>query len=219
MFALSRATDERPIALALPCFASVPVLAAIGALVPSPFLTMGWVAAAIGSALWIVQVARYARSRIRRERDAGLGLAAAATGLLGAAWILILAADLPLPSVGLLVVGWLTLFTLGIHHRVVPFLVWFLRFSGRVGRGRVPRVGELTDPRVSAFTAVGACAGVVIWTLGLALAHPLAAQAGAWLLTAAAAAGLLQIVPLTRTDVAPAPSGKAPTLSVEEIPR
>jgi hypothetical protein len=203
MFALSREPREWPIRVAFPVFASVPVWGLLGSFVPAPYLTLGWIAAAVGSALWIVQVALYARTRLRREADPGLALAAGATALLGLAWLLLLLADRPVAFVALLVVGWLTLFTLGIFHRVVPFLVWYRRFSARTGPGRAPRVKDLTDGRVAALTAVGCVSGVLSWTAGLVLGDPGLARAGAALAFASALAGLLQLRTLMRRPASP----------------
>ncbi|MGM0575499.1 MAG: hypothetical protein ACQEXJ_07190 [Myxococcota bacterium] len=212
MFALSREPNEWCIRAAFPLFASVPVFGGLGAFFPA-LLPFGWGAAGLGSALWIVQVAVYARTRLRRGADSGLALAAAATGLLGLAWVALLAASLSLPYVALLVVGWLTLFTLGIYHRVVPFLVWFGRFSTRVGRGRVPMVSDLTDPRVAWFTAGGSLVGVVGWAAGLALGEVAVVHAGAALMVTAVAASLLQIRTLTRAEAPPRPAPKQEVLT------
>jgi len=214
MFALSREPSPWPIRLAFPFFASVPLLATWGAFVPSPFLALGWVAAGVGSTLWVVQVVIFAKTRLRRQPEPGLTLAAGATGLLGIALVGLLVGRFEVSSVGLLVVGWLTFFTLGVYHRVIPFLVWFQRFSKQIGRGRPPRVDELIDSRLAWFTTGGSLCGAMVWVAGLSIGLTPVVATGSLLMTAAAVAGLLQILPLVRTGSHPTSTPQqAPTLN------
>jgi hypothetical protein len=208
MFALSRNPAEWPVRAALPFFAAVPVFGAISVFAPEPASTLGWGCAAIGSALWILQVVIYARARLRRERDAGLALAGFSTLLLGVAWVGQVAGATDGAFVGLLVLGWLMLFTLGIFHRVVPFLFWFERFSKPKPGQRPPAVRDLTSMRLAAVTCTATTIGVLVWTVGLAGASPTVAIAGATTGLVGSASALLQIPRLVRggvTAVASAP--------------
>lgn len=193
MFALSREPALWPVKLALPIWSGIPVLGALGAFYPQPALTIAWVLAAAGSVLWIAQVVIYFRTRLRRERDAGLALAAGATALLGFAWAVDVLASAPTAFVGLLVIGWLTLFTLGIYHRVVPFLVWFARFARGAGKGRVPKVKELLDERIAVATMGTALLGALLWDAALFFRWSLLAYAGSTLLLAGCLLALSQL--------------------------
>lgn len=205
MFALSREPRSWPVKLALPVWSALPILAMIGAYVPSPFLRLAWCAAFVGSTLWIVQVIFYFRARLRRERDPGLFLAAGATGLLGAAWVTSRLANAPISFVGLLVVGWLTLFTLGIYHRVVPFLAWYARFAQRAGRGPVPRVKDLLNERLAFITAISALAGAMIWGAGLAIGQAALVYLGSILIFVGAVVALGQLRYLAGSVITPRP--------------
>jgi hypothetical protein len=167
MFALSREPSTLAVKLALPLWAAIPILAACGAFYPGPFLPAAWMVAALASGLWLVQVVIYFRTRLRKERDPGLYLAAGATILLGAAWLTAGVIDAPVAFVGLAVVGWLTLFTLGIYHRVIPFLVWYSRFARNAGRGPLPKVKDLIDEKLGLATVVSVLSGALIWAGGL----------------------------------------------------
>ncbi len=167
MFALSREPSTLPVKMALPLWCMIPVLAALAAFHPNPFATIGWVVAGVGSLLWITQVAIYFKTRIRKERDPGLALAAGATFLLGMGWLTGILTHASIAFVGWIVIGWLMLFTLGIYHRVIPFLVWFSRFARKAGQGRLPKVKELLDERLGMVTAVSVLSGALIWGLGL----------------------------------------------------
>lgn len=191
MFALSRSPAQWPVKAALPLWGLIPVLAVIGAFHPQPFLKIAWMVAAGGSLLWLIQIKFYFEARLRKERDPGLFLAAGATVWLAIAWVIAAVANTPIVFVGLVVVGWLTLFTLGIYHRVIPFLVWYMRFAKNAGRGPVPKVKDLTDERLGMLTAVSALGGVAVWALGLYARRAPAAYIGAALIFCAvlAAAG------------------------------
>src|SRR5690606_13469632 len=149
---------------------------------PTPFLSMAWTLAGLGSVLWAIQVAIYFKSKLRRERDPGLFLAGGATVLLVIAWITFSLFNTPLPFIGLLVVGWLTLFTLGIYHRVVPFLVWYGRFTRGVGRGPVPKVKDLLSTSLGFGSAVTVLTGALIWGIGLAISAQILTYTGSCLL-------------------------------------
>jgi hypothetical protein len=193
MFALSREPRQWPVKAALPVWCALPVFALLGAFGPEPYLRLAWGAAFVGSALWIAQVIMYFRTRLRREPDPGLLLAAGATALLGIAWIVELFAGAPIAFVGLLVVGWLTLFTLGIYHRVVPFLVWYARFARGAGRGPVIKVKDLINERLGHVTAVSCLIGALIWASGLRSASSALAYLGSALIFLGAASALGQV--------------------------
>lgn len=182
MFALSRESSNLPVKVALPIWGTVPVFALLGAFHPEPFLMLGYGAAALGSLLWFVQVAIYIRGRLRRERDPGLILAGGATVLLAVAWIAAAVMKAPIPFIGLIVIGWLTLFTLGIYHRVIPFLIWFARFARNAGRGPVPKVKELISEKLGMATVFLALVGVLTWAVGLSVHEGVTAYTGSLLL-------------------------------------
>lgn len=167
MFALSTESNMLPVKSALVLWFFIPVFAGLGAFFNDPYIDIGWGLAAVGSLLWMVQVFLYFRGRLRREYDPGLMLAGGATILLGIAWVVILSTGATLSFVGLILIGWLTLFTLGIYHRVVPFLVWFARFARTAGKGPVPKVKDLTNWKISMATLVLSLTGALIWGTGL----------------------------------------------------
>ncbi len=175
MFALSNNPKQWPVKVALPFWIAIPILALLGAFMPQPFLTLGWISAGIGSLLWGLQVSIYFSAKIRKEKDGGLFIAAGATVWLILAWTLILIRSIggfgnSTSFIGALLVGWLTVFTLGIYHRVVPFLVWLRRFSDKAGRGPVVRIKDLTSERLIQFTIVLSLGGVSVWIVGLVFA-------------------------------------------------
>lgn len=52
-------------------------------------------------------------------------------------------------ALGLLfALGWVSTMILSLLHKIVPFLVWFHRYSGTVGRVSVPAMSDLTNERL-----------------------------------------------------------------------
>ncbi len=203
MFWLSTSSVRWPVRAALPFWIALPLLALGGAFYPETLLPAGWAAAGIASVLWIAQAFLFFKSRSRKEADTGLTLAAAATLALGAGWILLLTTQQRPAFLAVIVVGWLVLFTIGIFHRIVPFLVWMGRFArkktSQPGERATPvQVKDLLDPRLSLATAILAVLGVSAWVAGIALMVPRLATSGATALFAGVALMLGQIHPLTK---------------------
>lgn len=178
MFALSKATPQWPIKTALVLWFFIPVCALLGAFYTEPFLTIGWSIAGLGSLLWMIQVVHYFKGRLRKEADPGLMLAGGATILLGFSWFFVFFQQASISFVGLLIIGWLTLFTLGIYHRVIPFLAWYARFARNIGKGAVPKVQDLIDWKLGMMTTAFALAGAIIWSTGLFIHQSLLTSMG-----------------------------------------
>jgi len=113
------------------------------------------------------------RARKRRVLDWGVRQFLTAVGLLVPLGVLAVALSWPgLPLTALTgqlenlygvlgVLGVVTLAILGMLHKILPFLVWFGRYSREVGRHRVPSFGELYSTRLQV-------AGFWIYLAGLA---------------------------------------------------
>lgn len=198
MFALSRETAQWPVRLALPFWALIPTAGLLSAFFPDPWTRAGWSAAAVVSILWTLQVALFMSSRIRREKDDGLLLAVVATAFLPIAWGVLLISEKSPVFIALLIFGWLMLFTLGIYHRVVPFLVWFIRFSRGMGQWRLPKVKDLLNERLSTATALLGVSGIAVWAFGLGSSDVVLLFAGAGTLLLSCLCAAMQVHFLTR---------------------
>ena len=126
--------------------------------------------------VWVVHPAVTIRAIVGRKRKradyslrfwlAGLAFAGLAAGLVPVAWAW--------EPRGVLLLGWTAAFgwaglvTHGMLSRIVPFLVWFHRFSPLVGRVRVPSMRELLpESRLGPALALHG-ATVVVGLLGIA---------------------------------------------------
>ncbi len=193
MFALSRNTSQTPLKAALAFWSLLPVAGILSAFYPDPGIAISWRIAAAGSLCWAIQFGLYFRNRIRRDRDYGLLIAAAATAFMVLAWLGAGFLKDPTPFIALVLVGWLSLFTLGIYHRVLPFLVWFMRFSRPAKGIRPPKVKDLIDSGVSVLVGTLVAFGIVVWFSGLWLHSVRAAYCGSALMLVGVLLTLLQL--------------------------
>jgi hypothetical protein len=170
-----------------------------GALVQRPLLgRAGGAVIAAGIACYLVGTWHEVRSRAKAVLDPAQRQLAQAHIALAIALVLG-TAIIALPSVPARVVaaygtaaivGWLGLLTLGVYHKVLPFLAWMHRFGARAGARGTPTVGMLTRPLLGAVTAHGSGAGALLLVIGIAIGNGAVARGGAALLAAACAAAI-----------------------------
>lgn len=116
--------------------------------------------AAVSLGLYGLQMVRTLRTRRRPALDWGIRYALAALGylmlaaLVGAALAAGVVGDGDLAArlafaYGLLGLGgWVSMMMMGMLYKIVPFLIWYLAYSDRVGLARVPGLGELCSVRL-----------------------------------------------------------------------
>jgi len=157
------------------------------------------VVAAAGLALYGLEIRAILRNRTRRVLDWGVRYFLTAIALLAPLSVLGLVLAWPgLPATALTtqlenVYGFLGLFgvvafaILGMLYKIVPFLVWFHRYSGEIGRAKVPSMAEMYSERLQVagyWTFVG---GLAMTSVATALGHELAVRGGCALLAASLA--------------------------------
>jgi hypothetical protein len=189
MFLYARNLPEWPLRWIGPVVGGGVLLFSAGTLLGdtlSALRLVGGFAMAAGLGLYLGTVPLYFRRGVRSPGP-GLYLAAAAHVFLLAAVALGLFLSLSsgqhpqvVAAYGIAgVVGWLTLFVAGVYHRILPFLTWLERFSSKVGTPGVPKVADLTKPRLTwaahTLLAIGAAA-VSVAALG---GSPTGARTGA----------------------------------------
>jgi hypothetical protein len=149
---------------------------------------------AAGLALYALEVRAILRARRRTHLDWGLRQFLAALALLIPGMALGLFLSWPglavTPLVGQLenlygllgVLGVVSLAILGMLYKIVPFLVWFGRYRGEIGRHRVPNLADLyaTPVQVAGFALWAA--GLFIAAVGTVLASELVVRLGALVL-------------------------------------
>lgn len=85
------------------------------------------------------------------------------------------------------VLGVVTLAILGMLHKILPFLVWYGRYSREVGKHRVPSFGELYSARLQAAAYWLYVAGVAGLSVGIVRANNAGVRAGTVMLVVSVA--------------------------------
>ncbi|MCD6654601.1 MAG: hypothetical protein LT067_07545 [Sulfurovum sp.] len=87
--------------------------------------------------------------------------------ILGILWLFIDAQKLLLGSAWFLIMGFFTFLINGHLYKIIPFLVWFKRYSPLVGKERVPMLHEMYPKREAEYEFIFSAAGVTIAGMGI----------------------------------------------------
>ena len=147
--------------------------------------------------LYLCELAAILRVRKRRKLDWGIKYFLTAIGLLiitaGLAMVLSWPA-LPLtPFTGQLenlygflgLMGVVSLAIMGVLYKIIPFLVWFARYSSQIGRTQVPSLADLYSPLLQAAGYWAMVGGMALTSLAILLANRLIVRLGCGLLALA----------------------------------
>ena len=75
--------------------------------------------------------------------------------------------------------GFIAFVIIGHLYKIVPFLVWFERFSPLVGKQKVPMLADMVPVKDANYQFIFASVGVVISSLGLLFMSDMIFKAGA----------------------------------------
>jgi hypothetical protein len=78
----------------------------------------------------------------------------------------------------LALLGAITLAIQGMLYKILPFIVWYARYSREIGRSKVPSLSELFSERLQIASFAVYCAGLATTTAAILCAHPLLARVG-----------------------------------------
>ena len=81
-------------------------------------------------------------------------------------------------------VGVVSFAIMGMLYKVVPFLVWYARYSKAIGRGKIPSLASLYSSGLQAVSYWLFLSGLVLTTIPTALGHEKGVQAGCLVLLA-----------------------------------
>jgi hypothetical protein len=188
--------------------------------------------AVAGLVLYGLEIRAILRTRVRRVLDWGVRYFLTAIALLAPVSVLGLVLAWPgLPATALTtqlenVYGFLGLFgvvtfaILGMLYKIVPFLVWFHRYSGEIGRAKVPSMADMYSDRLQGagyWTFVG---GLAMTSVATALGHELAVRGGCVLLAASLAIFALNMARVLSHWIKPRvlPTAPARTLTASTAP-
>ncbi len=140
---------------------------------------VGRIAIAVAVVLYLIDIIRIYRGRLRRQIELHNRAAVGAFISLGIAVALaVVSAALDALDrvastlVFLLIFGWLSGLGLSQLYKIVPFLAWLSRFGRRLGTGPVPRVQDLVDEGAAAYMFAAYFVSIAAATVAAFLAMP-----------------------------------------------
>ena len=178
MFWLSHSFSWRPVIIALWLLSFGVVFVTISTLINSTILEyFGYLFSLIASFLYIYQIYIIYSTRVRIEKDIYLNSILISYSsllisiLLGIAYIFI-KSDILLITIGwVLFLGYVSFVIIGHLYKIVPFLVWFERFSPLVGKQKVPMLADIIPVKSAKMQFGFSAIGVFVSALGILLSN------------------------------------------------
>ena len=176
MFWLSHSFTWKPVEYALWTMSIGVVLVMFSSMFNSLLLEYsGYILSLIALCLYFYQVYIIYKTRVRLDNDIYLHSLIFSYSSLALSIILgILYLFYPNPTL-LLTIGWIvflgyiTFIIIGHLYKIVPFLVWYERFSPLVGKQKVPMLADMVPERSARFQFMFSSIGVVICGVGILL--------------------------------------------------
>ncbi|WP_072679991.1 LPXTG cell wall anchor domain-containing protein [Arcobacter sp. LA11] len=174
MFGLSHNFSQKPMNLAviiMTIAVSLVFLSGVFNLASLDYL--GYILSMISLGLFIYEVYLIYKTRARKEIDIYVKSLFVSFGSLFLAIFLTIAYFITYYQPLILTIGWLMFmgffaFIISGHiYKIVPFLVWFEKFSPLVGKQKVPMLADMLPDTASKFQFWFSLAGLVLSTLGL----------------------------------------------------
>jgi hypothetical protein len=186
MFGLSHGFDEKPINRSYKIMVGGVLLYLLASLIDWDglrFVALLTMLVAMG--FYLYQIWLIYKTRARKENDIWFKSMAFGYGSLAISVIIGLGAllsgseHLGLAAVWFLVMGFFTFLINGHLYKIIPFLVWFERYSPLVGKERVPMLAEMYPKKMADYEFWFSAAGVAIAGLGLLVGSDTLFKAGA----------------------------------------
>ncbi len=174
MFGLSHGFDETPVNRAFKIMSAGVAAYFFGALLDSDSIRfLSLIALFIGTGLYLWQIWLIYKTRARKESDIWFKSMVVGYGSLAIALILAPIAlighldGLAMTAAWFLVMGFFTFLINGHLYKIVPFLVWFERYSPLVGKRKVPMLADMVPKKAAEFQFWFTAAGLVTAGVGL----------------------------------------------------
>ena len=174
MFGLAHGFDEKPIERAFNLTVWGVILHLLSTLIGSKWgreVAVLMIVVAIG--YYLYQIYLIYSVRARKENDIwarsmffAYGTLVVAT-LLGIISIFVESESIVMASAWFLIVGFVTFLITGHLYKIIPFLVWFERYSPLVGKERVPMLHEMYPKKMANWEFYFTAIGVVVAGIGI----------------------------------------------------
>lgn len=178
MFWLSHSFSWKPVTYALWSM-SVGVLLVMLSAITNSFLFeyIGYLFSITALILYFYQIYIIYKTRVRLDNDIYLHSLIFSYGSLAVSLImgiiyLIFPNENLLLTIGwILFLGYITFIIIGHLYKIVPFLVWYQRFSPLIGKQKVPMLADMVPVFSAKFQFMFSSSGVVICGLGILLGN------------------------------------------------
>ncbi len=193
MFSLAHGFDERPIHRAFKALIAGVGAVFVGSLIDVSIVRVaGYFSVGVAIVLYLYQVSIIGRMRVRKEWDiwaksmlfAFVTLATAVVSI--ALWFVFGSDGLLYAGVWFFSAGFTAFMIIGHLYKIVPFLVWFERFSPLVGKQKVPMLHEMYEKKEAEMTFWFVAIGVSAIGVALLFGSDTLFKAGASFMTAGA---------------------------------
>lgn len=184
MFALSHDVNDKAIkagvgflGLGLLAYMMSPWLTWIGKIVPFGLMFLGVLAA-----LW--QMLLYFRKRVRKQNDFWAknmiaSFISALFSMIVLVFALVNGSDKMVILFGFIFLfGFLIYFIVGHIYKILPFLVWYQRFSPLVGKQKVPMLHDMIDTKIADWQFWITSIGLILGAVAIGVGHKLLFQIG-----------------------------------------
>jgi len=174
MFWLSHSFSWKPVTYALYFISFGVISVTLSALFDSSTLEYaGYGFSIFALCLYFYQVYIIFKTRVRMDKDIYLKslifsyVSLFLTIIMGIVYIFYPVANLLLTIGWLLFLGFITFIINGHLYKIVPFLVWYQRFSPLIGKQKVPMLADMVPVKSSKFQFIFSATGVIIGALGI----------------------------------------------------
>ncbi len=196
MFGLSHGFSLKPLEVALYMMSTSVMIVFLDALFSFSSIVsyIGYLLSIVAMGIYFYQVYTIFKTRARKENDIYVKSLFFAYLSLIAALVLIALYFLSSYEPLLLAGGWLIVYGLfafaitGHIYKIIPFLVWFERFSPLVGKQKVPMLADMLPPKSSEAQFIFSALGVIVVAVALILQNTQLLHAGASFLVVGALA-------------------------------
>ena len=200
MFGLSHGFSMRPLEVSITMMSLGVVLVVLSSFTDSILLERaGYLLAFISMIIYFYMVYTIYKTRARKELDVYaqsliFGYFSMIVSLvLGVAYFIFGSEALLLASGWLMFFGFFGFVITGHIYKIVPFLVWFERFSPLVGKEKVPMLADMVPPKSSHAQFLFGVLGVSIIAVAILLQNDMIIKAGASFLVVSAIAFLRSV--------------------------
>jgi len=174
MFWLSHSFSWNPVTYAL-YFVSFGVVSVMFASLFDSLLLeyTGYFLTLVALCFYFYQVYIVFKTRVRMDQDIYLKslifsyASLAITIIIGVVYIFYPTQNLLLTIGWMIFLGYITFIITGHLYKIVPFLVWYERFSPLIGKEKVPMLADMVPVKSSKFQFAFSASGVIIGALGI----------------------------------------------------